>query len=56
MNLNKNKITHLKSYRQKKLGGMLPVHVTQGKNTNIVMDLYNNKIIITVNKSTELKI
>ena len=43
--LNKNKVTILENYNQKKLVEMNLVPVTQVKNISIVMDLYN-KIII----------
>ena len=44
--IKKNKMKSLNNYHQKKSEEMNLVLVIQEKNTNIVMDLYNKKIII----------
>ena len=49
MILKKNKMINLKNYHQKKLEETRPVPVTQEKNTNTVMDLYDKIMIIDTN-------
>ena len=54
--LKKNKMIILKNYHQKKLEEMNPVLVTQEKNSNTAMDLYNKIMIIDKNKIIALVI
>ena len=52
----KKEVINLKNYHQKKLEEMNLAHVTQEKNTSIVMDPYKNKIEININKIIEVLI
>ncbi len=54
--LNRSKMISLENYQQKKLGEMSHAPVTQEKNTNTVMDLYNKIIIIDKSKMIALVI
>ena len=56
MILKKNKMINLKNYHQKKLEETSLVPVTQEKNTNTVMDLYDRITIIDTNNIIALVI